>query len=62
MNFKPMEGEVQVKCKYNPDDCRHSGFNTYFDCSGINCFYISTISWTKFLINRQHLIEVKYNG
>jgi len=55
-------GKVLVKCKYNhnfnsnPD--KDVCYKNMFTCTGIPC-EDGYVTWTFFLINKEHLIEVK---
>lgn len=57
-------GMVEVGCKHYNDKCVYDhDDNSYFDCDDGNVFLVcdgtSLITWTSFIINRRHLIEVK---
>jgi hypothetical protein len=62
-------GMIEVRCKYYNNkygcdlDDDYNSDNSYFDCDDNNVFLSceesSLITWTSFIINRRHLIEVK---
>ena len=57
-------GTIIVKCKHYINITCEDGCATYFDCKKIfkGCKGIHYISWTDYIINRHHLIEVKGEG